>query len=144
MQKILAVLLLGMGQASAGSLYGALIVAGDGTFLGTCEGATGYDSISNPISLHGSQIGIESMYNSVSLYGGTFSIYSPYNPYSVYAPYLIAYSPEIYKLFTASNYRPTREIVRILESSGLPRITVNSYTLNAIDPDALRAACRNP
>lgn len=140
-------LLLGLlmtSVAGAQSLRGLMIVAADGTFLGTCEGTVGTYSISNPFSQYGSEYGLYSMFNPYSLYGGVYSMYSPYNPYTTTAPYLIGYTPELYAMFTNFSYRPTPALRSALSSLSTPRLTVNTYIINAVDPDALRAACRNP
>lgn len=130
-------------QGQAQNLHGMIVVAADGTFLGTCEGTTGVNSISNPYSPYGNQYGMQSMYNPYSMYGGTYSMYSPYNSYSVSAPYIVGYTPDLYKMFTAFNYRPSQEIRDALRRTSLPRVSTNPY-VGTIDPDVLRAACRNP
>lgn len=115
-------------SAAAGALNRAIIVAADGTFVGTCEGTASPNSISNDYGLYGSE----------------YAMNSPFNKYSMQAPYILAYSADLYALFTAAAYRPTPAIVTALQNSATSRVSVNPYLPRAIDPNVLRVACRNP
>ncbi len=130
--------------AAAGSLNRAIVVAADGTFLGTCEGTVNSRSISNDFGNYGGQYGMNSMFNQYGRYGGQYSSGSPFNQYSTQVPYLLAYSADLYALFTSSTYRPSPAIISAIHNSGASRITVSQYMARAIDPNVLRVACRNP
>lgn len=136
--------LLATGAASAGPLRGALIVAADGTFLGTCNGTYDRLSIANEFSQYGSEFSGTSIFNQFGTYGSEFSSYSAFNPYTSSAPYLLASDPELIAMFTAFNYRPTPQIIDALRSSGASRVSANRNLLRAIDPNVLRVACESP
>lgn len=137
-------LLLVSGAASAGALRGAILVAADGTFLGTCDGRYGSTSIANEYSQYGGKYGSNSIFNTYGTYGSAYSTYSAFNKYTTSAPYLLAADANLLRMFTDYRYRPTPEIVRSLESSGATRVSANPYLSRAIDPNVLRVACENP
>ena len=136
-------LMVSAAGAEAGSLFGALVVAEDGTFLGTCGGAYGVDSIASDYGLHGSKYGVQSMFNPYGQYGSPYAPYSPFNRYGRPA-YLLSNDPKLVALFTSPAYRPTPAIVSAIRSSGAGHVTVSTTDPKAIDPSALRVACRNP
>lgn len=136
--------LLVTGAASAGPLRGALIVAADGTFLGTCNGIYDRLSIANKFSQYGSEYSGSSIFNKYGTYGSEYSSYSAFNPYTSTAPYILASDPELMAMFTAFNYRPTPKIVDALRSFGANRVSANRNLLRAIDPNVLRVSCENP
>lgn len=131
-------------SASAGPLRGALIVAADGTFLGTCNGTYDRLSIANKFSQYGSEYSGSSIFNKYGRYGNEYSSNSAFNPYTSSAPYLLASDPELIAMFTAFNYRSTPQIVDALRSSGANRVSANRNLLRAIDPNVLRVACESP
>ena len=132
-----------MGAASASNLQGLIILASDGTFLGTCDGR-GTDSIANKYGMHGSSYGLESMKNTYSLYGSKYSLTSPYNLYSSDGPYIFPAVPSLLKLVTDVSYRPSSSFVNKIKTSSVGRVSINKYLTGAIDPDALVLACANP
>lgn len=137
-------LLLSVSTAIAGSLRGALIVAADGTFLGTCDGTYGTNSISNDYSRYGNKYSPASIFNEYGQYGSEYARYSAFNKLTMSAPYLLAASPELTSLFTSYTYRPTAGIVEALQSSGASRVSTNRNLVGAIDPNVLRVACETP
>lgn len=136
--------LLSVSLASAGSLRGALIVAADGTFLGTCDGKYSTDSIANKYGDHGSAYSSTSMYNKYSSYGSAYASTSAFNKYASEPPYILAYSTDLSTLFTSRTYRPTPQIANLLRQSGTTRVSASTSYRNAIDPNVLRATCENP
>lgn len=140
---VTVMLMVSAATAEAGNLYGALIVAEDGTFLGTCSGAYGMDSIANDYGLHGSKYASQSMYNPYGQYGSPYATYSPFNRYGRPA-YLLSNDPQLAALFTSPTYRPTPAIVSAIRSSGAGHVTVSTTDPRAVDPNVLRVACRNP
>ncbi|MCP2013418.1 hypothetical protein L1280_000546 [Deinococcus sp. HSC-46F16] len=130
--------------ASAGPLRGALIVAADGTFLGTCDGKYATHSIANPYGRYGSKYSSTSIFNEYGTYGSKYASYSAFNPSTSSAPYVLSSSPELLRLFTSVSYRPTPQIVSSLRASGASRVTANRGMPGAIDPNVLRVACENP
>ena len=131
------------GIASASPLYGTLIVAADGAFLGVCGGKYNALSISNDYGSYGSKYATKSMFNQYGLYGGKYSLNSPFNAYGQPA-YLLAGTLTIRTLFTSASYRPTPGVLSALRASGATRITVSTVYPGALDPDDLRVACQNP
>ena len=131
------------GVASAGSLYGTLIVAADGTFLGVCGGKYDALSVSNDYGSYGSKYAAKSMFNPYGLYGGKYSLNSPFNAYGQ-PPYLLAGTPTLRTLFTSASYRPTPAVLNALKASGATRITVSTVYPGALDPNDLHLACQNP
>lgn len=130
--------------ASAGTLRGAIIVAADGTFLGTCDGTMGATSIANSYSLYGNVYGLNSMFNKDGLYGGEYAMYSPFNKYSMYPPYLLSPNAELLAMFTSPSYRASPGIARAIQNSGAARVTVNQSIVGAVDPSVLKYACQSP
>ena len=143
-QALLLCTLALVSTAAAGPLRGAIIVAADGTFLGTCDGQYGSDSIANKYSDHGSPYSSTSMYNKYSDYGSPYSSESAFNKYASDPPYIFSYSADLERLFTAPSYRPTPQIVALLRKSGATRVSASTTYRDAIDPNVLRSACANP
>ncbi|AAF10161.1 MULTISPECIES: hypothetical protein [Deinococcus] len=145
MKRLLCLaLLLVTATASAGSLRGALIVASDGTFLGTCDGKYSATSIANDYGKYGNAYSATSMFNTYSQYGSDYGSLSAFNDYSSSAPYLLGADASLLKMFTSFSYRPTPGIVKALRSSGGARVSTNRALAKAIDPNVLRVACENP
>lgn len=71
------------------AIFGAKIVADDGTFLGTIESAYDSDSVLNEYGQHGSQYGSDSIWNEYGQYGGKYATNSPFNEYSSRPPMII-------------------------------------------------------
>lgn len=132
------------GAALAGSLKGAILVAADGTFLGTCDGTYASTSIANDYGQYGNQYGSNSIFNKYGQYGSAYATYSAFNKYTSSAPYLLAADRDLLKLFTDIRYRPTPAIIRSLQSSGATRVSANRSLVRAIDPNVLRVACESP
>ena len=144
MRQWFCCLLLCTGVAGAGPLRGALLIGSDGTFLGTCDGKYGSDSLANKYSPYGSPYSSTSIFNKYGRYGGDYSATSPFNRYASDPPYWLSYSRELASLFTAPGYRPTPQIVSALRRSGAVRVTASPAFPDAVDPNVLRAACENP
>lgn len=133
--------------ASAAGLNGAIILAADGTFLGTCSGTYGSTSIANNISPYGSTIGTHSMFNTIGTYGSTISMYSPHNSISMQAPYLLSADSDLLSLVADSSYNFSSRAKNIIAkelrtmSISTPRVSANTFFMNGIDPDTLRRVC---
>lgn len=76
-------------SAGMETLYGALIFAPDGTYLGSVTSSFDPDSIGNPHGQHGSEFATESIRNEFGMYGGEFAAYSPFNPYTTTPPLIV-------------------------------------------------------
>lgn len=98
-------------------LYGARVIADDGTYLGKLLKASHPESIFNEYGLYGSEYALNSIWNSYSMYGGEYSLYSPFNEYSQTPPAIVV----------------GNEIIGY--------ISINTYLANAVHPDALKAGC---
>lgn len=143
MKTFLVVCGLLLGQAVAGNLKGLIVLAADGTFLGTCDG-TGSNSVANEYGRFGSEYGVTSIRNQYGMYGGQYSLKSPYNPYSMSAPYIFGKSPELLAFVTKLGYRPSTDVINTLKTGSTPRLSKNKVLLNAIDPDVFIDACLTP
>lgn len=144
LRPALILLALLSSTASAASLRGAIIVAADGTFLGTCDGTYGSTSIANEYSQYSGAYGSRSMFNRYSQYGSEYSNYSAFNKYSTNAPYILVADSRLLSLFANPSYRPTPAIVQAIQGSGSARVTINQYVVGAVDPNVLLQACKNP
>lgn len=138
------VVLLAAATASAASLRGAMLVAADGTFLGTCDGEYGTYSIANPYSRYGSKYGTNSIFNEYSQYGSPFGTYSAFNKVSANPPYLLSADAALLRMFTSATYRPTPQIANALRGAGGVRVTANRAIASGVDPNVLRVTCETP
>jgi endonuclease YncB( thermonuclease family) len=98
-------------------LYGAKIIANDGTYLGKLVNSHDPESIFNKYGLYGSDYGINSIWNTYSIYGSDYSLYSPFNSYSTTPPAIVA----------------NGDIIGYL--------SINSYVQGAVTPQAILKAC---
>lgn len=68
------------------SYYGAIIVAGDGQYLGRISNQFDPDSIINPFGVYGSKYSLTSIWNNYCIYGGQYGMYSPFNNFAINPP----------------------------------------------------------
>lgn len=97
---------------AAGELDGLLIVAHDGTVLGTVS----CSDIGNAYSRHGNKYSSVSIWNQFSRYGSEYSSLSPYNRYTSTPPLLVDGAGDV-----------------------VGHLTVNQFVPNAISPIVLEA-----
>ncbi len=75
------------GKGNFNSLFGAKIIAHNGTFLGVISTAKfGADSIANEFGRHGNTFERDSIFNELGLYGSRLSPFSPFNEHSSTPP----------------------------------------------------------
>ena len=130
--------------AQAVGLRGAILIAADGTFLGTCDGKYSNTSIVNPYSPYGSPYTQSSIFNQYGPYGSKYTTNSAFNPYTLTAPYLLAADPSLLRSITSAGYRPTSGFLNALRTSGGSRVSANISIPNGIDPNVLRSRCESP
>lgn len=88
-------------------LFGASIVAADGTFLGKISRSTlDNESISNSMSTYGSTLGPISIFNTLGQYGGTLSSMSPFSSMASSPPRIIKSERVLGYLTKNSTKRP--------------------------------------
>jgi hypothetical protein len=102
-------------QSTMDSLYGSIVIAEDGTFLGKITNRYDLESIFNEYGQYGSKYSSNSIWNEYGNYGSKFSTYSPFNQYS-------SSPPAIYKNGILIGY-----------------LTVNKYIAGAINPYVLKS-----
>lgn len=83
-----AVALLALSSVFAVSLGDLVIVADDGTFLGSFENEYASNSIYNKYGNYGSPYQTNSIFNKYGNYGSDYSDKSPFNNYASHAPWL--------------------------------------------------------
>ena len=71
------------------SLNQLIIVANDGTFLGTFENEYSTESVFNQYGNYGSPYSSNSIMNKYGTYGSDYSDYSPFNKYANNAPWIV-------------------------------------------------------
>lgn len=96
-------------------LFGAKVVARDGTFLGVIAGKYRHNSIMNKYGIYGSKYSNTSIWNEYGNYGGKYSLNSPFNSYTTTPP-VIAIRGKI-----------------------VGNLTTNKYMNNAVNPYLLKA-----
>lgn len=114
-QGLQAVAEMEYAQTTMDSLYGSVIIADDGTFLGKITNEYDSDSIFNEYGQYGSKYSSNSIWNEYGAYGSKYSSYSPFNQYS-------SSPPSIYKNGRHIGY-----------------LTVNRYIPGAINPYVLKS-----
>ncbi|ADV68341.1 hypothetical protein [Deinococcus maricopensis] len=130
--------------AVPGWVYRSVMVASDGTFLGTCTGAGDVRSFGNSSGPYGSKSSATSIYNPSpnARYGGTFSRLSAYHPGTAEAPYLLRADSPLGQMVANSGYRASASVAgQLRTASGVARVSVSSFLTGAVHPDELRAAC---
>lgn len=132
--------LTGAAGASGADLRGALIVAADGTLLGTCD-RTSATGVATPGGAYSSDLGVNSLFNRVTPYGSLDGALSASNPNTLHPPYLIAGRPDLTAFFTSGAYQPSAAVARAVQASGGTRVTVNRHFTLRLTPDALRRHC---
>ena len=85
---VFAIALLAISSAFTVSLSELIIVADDGTFLGSFENEYAKNSIYNQYSNYGSPYQTNSIFNKYGNYGSDYSDKSPFNNYANHAPWL--------------------------------------------------------
>lgn len=86
------------------SLEQLMIVAEDGTFLGTFENEYSKKSIYNEYGDHGSKYSTKCIFNKYSDYGSDYSDYSPFNKYARKAPFLMDSNGNSYGRLSINRY----------------------------------------
>lgn len=97
--------------------YGAAVIGDDDdhTFLGTITNSFDSNSIFNTVGTHGSDVSSTSIWNDVCRFGGDVSPYSPFNEVALHPPIIIK------------------------DGQVIGKLTVNDYSLNAVNPYLLKA-----
>lgn len=124
----------------ADPLRHALILAADGTLLGTCD-ASSELGIATPGGAYQSDLGVNSMFNVVGPYGASTGMLSAHNPYSLTPPVLLAGTPQLLDYVTGPGYVPTAAWQGALRRSGATRVTINRAFVLRISPEDLQAHC---
>jgi len=88
------------------SLNQFIIIAKDGTKLGTLDLMKGADSIFNEFGKHGSKFAVHSIWNEFGLYGGEFSIHSPFNEFTT-SPPMLYYRGNAVCFLSANTFKPS-------------------------------------
>lgn len=86
------------------SLSELMIIADDGTFLGTFENAYSANSIYNEYGTYGSPYNSKSIFNKYGNYGSDYSQYSPFNSYSNNGPWLVDKRGNYYGRLSINKY----------------------------------------
>ena len=86
------------------SLNQLIIVANDGTFLGTFENEYSKNSIYNEYGSYGSKYSTNSIFNKYGNYGSDYSDYSPFNKYASNAPWLMDRKGNYYGCLSINKY----------------------------------------
>jgi len=97
------------------SFMGGIVIADDGTYLGTISNKYDSDSIANKYGDYGSKYSSDSIMNKYGDYGSKYSIYSPFNKYT-------STPPKIY-----------------LNEKFIGYLTINNYLTPNVDPVILIA-----
>lgn len=108
MKKLIIILclLLLTGSLFAVSLSEIIIVAEDGTFLGTFESEYASNSVYNQYGTYGSPYSSRSIMNPYGTYGSDYSQYSPFNAYSSQGPLLMDRRGNNYGRLSVNRYAP--------------------------------------
>lgn len=130
-------------SAVAADLRGLALIGADGTFLGTCDGVYGATSITNTSSPYGNPASPTSIYNPRGPYGSVDGTYSAFRTVLSQPPYLVGVEPDVLEQLTRPGFREPTELLKALEASPTPRITVNRTSPFAFNPTELREACQN-
>lgn len=106
MKKILSIILLLFMSSFlfAVSLNEIIVVAEDGTFLGTFENEYSPKSIYNQYGSYGSKYNSISIMNKWGTYGSDYSQYSPFNEYATKAPWLMDRKANNYGRLSINKY----------------------------------------
>ncbi len=101
---VLFLILFAVNVLSATSLGELIIVAEDGTFLGTFENQYSQKSIYNQYGNYGSKYNANSIFNKYGDYGSDYSEYSPFNRYASKAPWLMDRYGNYYGRLSVNQY----------------------------------------
>lgn len=101
---ILTAVFLAAAGAFAVSIGDLMIVAEDGTFLGTFENEYSSNSVYNQYGTYGSPYAQKSIFNKYGTYGSDYSSYSPFNKYSSNAPRLMDRRGNYYGRLSVNRY----------------------------------------
>lgn len=86
------------------SLADLMLVADDGTFLGTFESEYSKNSIYNQYGTYGTPYSAESIFNKYGNYGSDYSQYSPFNKYANNGPWLMDRRGNYYGRLSINKY----------------------------------------
>ena len=86
------------------SLADLMLVADDGTFLGTFESEYSKNSIYNQYGTYGSPYTADSIFNKYGNYGSDYSQYSPFNKYANNGPWLMDRRGNYYGRLSINKY----------------------------------------
>ena len=106
-RKVISIALLAflaMAQIFAISSNQLVVVADDGTFLGTLENEYSQKSVYNEYGDYGSKYSPNSIFNKYGSYGSDYSPYSPFNKYTINAPWLMDRNGNYYGRLSVNKY----------------------------------------
>ena len=104
-KRFVAIMLALLAQCLyAVSLNQLVLVADDGTFLGTFENEYAPQSIYNQYGTYGSPYSTGSIFNKYGTYGSDYSQYSPFNQYAQNAPWLMYRNGNYYGRLSTNRY----------------------------------------
>lgn len=118
----------------------ALIVAADGTFLGTCDASTS-TGVATPGGLYSSNLSHTSLFNTLSTYGAGQGLLSGTNAFTLTPPYLLSGSAALLDFFTNASYQPSAQVRAALARLNSTRITANTAFPLRLSVEQLARTC---
>lgn len=125
----------------AQNFKGIIVIAADGTFLGTCDNAYAYHSIINEYG-KGSPYKSDSINNKYGMYGSEYSSLSAYNKTASNPPYLFSKDQKLLELVNSHAYRPSGNFIDSISRYSIGRLSVNKNIKNSIHPEIFKTDCR--